>query len=361
MSNEHVTHETLTRLRSRRLAPGELLTAVAHLETCVECAARAKEGAPGAMRAVEGAITSDEEHLDPQSQLFPYIDGTADAAEREIVESHIDDCAMCRAELADLRTLRRAPRQRMRAAYAAAAVLALLAITILLILRRPAPTPVDPPAPAPVVRDAPPAPPITTTTPAVHANAEWSNAVRDAVARKALPFPRDLRELRPAEEVLRGSGEAGEGVLSPAGVVVRETRPRFTWPEQANAEEYEVTIFRGEKEVARSGPLKQTSWQPERPLERGVTYMWQVEVIRDGAIDVLPAPPEPPAMFRIVRSEDDASIRAALRERPDDHLLHAVLYARAGLRGDAMRALRRAASAGNQDAAALLNDAAQRR
>ena len=64
-------------------------------------------------------------------------------------------------------------------------------------------------------------------------------------------------------------------------------------------------------------------------------------------------PHAPPAMFRITTAADERAIDEALAQWPHEHLLHAVLFARAGLRDDAAAALERARAAGDARAAKI--------
>ena len=88
-------------------------------------------------------------------------------------------------------------------------------------------------------------------------------------------------------------------------------------------------------ETMNSPPLPRTQWAPERPLERGRTYAWQVAASAGGKEDVAPKPPAPPARFTVA----DASDAVRLERLPASHLVRGVLYANAGLLDDAEREL----------------------
>jgi hypothetical protein len=60
-------------------------------------------------------------------------------------------------------------------------------------------------------------------------------------------------------------------------------------------------------------------------------------------------------MFRIVTEPDHRELAQARERHRDDDLLMAVLYARSGMRAEAMQALRRAAAAGNAAAERILD------
>jgi anti-sigma factor RsiW len=344
MSEQHMTAEMLQRLERRELDPAELLKVVRHLGGCSECARLAEAWVPSRLTLDEDP-GNEPEHLDPETQLFPWVDGTIDSAGREVVETHLEDCPMCRAEAEDLRRLRRsAPRPRLvQRWWTIAAALVLVAGAVLVSSRRPPPPP-----------DAPPPPPRTVprvSSPVSYASAEWNALVADAVRTRRLPMASGLEELRPDADPLRG-GESGDAVpLSPAGVVVATARPRFRWPAADGRATYGVAVFDGSSEVAASGPLKTTEWTPPSDLPAERTLAWQVEVTSGAKRFIMPAPPAPPALFRIASAADRAQIDAARTQYPNDHLLHAVLYARAGLAAEAEAALQRADAAGDRRAA----------
>jgi hypothetical protein len=349
-----VSREMLRRLARRELAPREIAELLRHVGECEECAraSASQVELDQQLAALQEPLDGDEGPWHPDhADLAAYADGTAGPAERELVATHVEDCELCREDLADLAGLRRPrPRRRVwRAAFAAAAALA--AVLVMLVQRSDGPrvpenlpvvttqprteTSVDPEPPAP-------APPR-------YANAEWERLVRTAIESERLPFPRSL-DVSP--DVLRGSKLPFPGAadtspdavrvpdLVPSGVVIDEVRPRFSWPSRAGAT-YVVSIFRGDRQVARSEPLTETRWTPAKPLARGRTYAWQVKATRGRESEIIPAPPVPPARFHIVSSRHHDELAEARRLHPDDHLLHAVLAARAGLREEALQALSR--------------------
>lgn len=343
----HMSREMLRRLARRELAPREIAELLRHIGECEECAHEAAAEAEAGVEvdALRDVVEGDDAgpwHPDA-AELTAYVDGAAGPAEREIVESHAEDCAICRVDLGDLAALRNRrhrPRGRWRMAIAAAAAAALAAI---MFLQRGNDVPAPPATPAPIVVTQPPVT-VTTSAPAPepprprYENAEWERLVSAAVATATLPFPRDAA-MQP--DVLRGSATDAASKVSPAGMVVDETRPRFSWPARPGAT-YVVSIFAEQQQIVQSEPLSQTHWTPPRPLPRGRTYVWQVQVTREGAREIIPAPPAPPATFRIVSNRAHDELAAARRLHPDDHLLHAVLTARAGLRDEAIDALRHA-------------------
>lgn len=290
----HVSAETQARYERRELPPAELMEVLRHFGTCAECANRAST--------------------------------SADA------EAQVDEVRSALAE--------EQPRRWLRVMTIAAAI----AITFVLLAivftnrQRPVPTPT---------------PPRVTTTPVepAYANEEWTRLVRDAVRSGRLPFPADLAELRTRTEILRGTEADPTRTVQPTGVVVNETRPRFSWPARAEAP-YVVSIFAGDREVARSEELRINHWRPSNDLARGRTYVWQV----NAGGEIIPRPPAPPAMFRIVSEAGHRELTQAMQQHPGDPILHAVLLARSGLRDEALAALRSASAAGDARAARLLSE-----
>jgi len=270
-----------------------------------------------------------------EEELFGWVDGTLDDAAREQVRAHLDECAICSGEVADLLPLRARPRQRSTWIWAAAAA-AVLALALLLVLR-PHRAPTQPPvarAPRPVT------PPQQENKPSQpYANAEWNALVAQALASGRLPHRADIAWLRRGPEILRGDGEEGAETFRPSGAVIEPDRPELSWPPVAGAR-YAVSIYRGDVLVARSETLTRERWTPPRSLDRGSVYLWQVEATSASGSQILPAPPTPPARFFVLDRRDHDDLVIARREHPDDHLLLAALYARAGMEAEAQEQLR---------------------
>lgn len=359
----HLSRDTLTRIRRRAVGGEELVETLRHVSICDECSSQVTAGIGFPAEVVPEL---DEQHLDPDAHIIPYVDDAVDRADREIIETHLDDCAMCRNEVADLRPYSRTQRQRtwIATTFAIAAMLAAVALALLFssvdqmrpdkatarVATHPKPDDrVDPQPAASQPAQSRPAATQAADAPTQPAPAPRHPLVAEAIERERLPYPADLAELNPPADILRGGGSEELPRLTPAGIVVADSRPRFSWPAYEGAA-YIVSIFEHEQEVARSARLTQPRWRPARAMRRGRTYVWQVEVLLSNANVLLPAPPAPPAMFRIAGEAQVRDIHAALERFPKDHLLHAVLYAKSGLVDDARAALRRAVDAGDADA-----------
>lgn len=310
-----------------------------------------EESRERAARRIAASLEEPERHLDFESELAPYVDGTLDDAGREIVDSHVEDCAMCAAELEDLRHAVRPQRGggnaiRYALPFAAAVV---VAFTLLMMLRPDAATtPVNGAhqqvrVPVPVrPGGAPPPPPEETSPPPKqYAKAEWAEIVSKVLDSGRLPVSPALAALQSSRpDSLRGTAGTASAKLAPVGVVVESVRPTLQWTTD-RADSYVVSIWANDEEVAASPKLTSARWQPDRDLARGRTYTWQVEVMRNGTSLVLPEPPAAPARFRVLGKKEHDEIEAARHAHPDDALLLAALYARHGLIAEADEELRK--------------------
>src|ERR1043165_2616924 len=100
--SEHLSQTQLAGYSGRTLYPDELLAVDSHLASCDECHERLTRIMPGT------SVDSGEEpfHLDYDEHLHPYVDGTANEIDREIVDSHVAQCSRCADELRDLLAFR---------------------------------------------------------------------------------------------------------------------------------------------------------------------------------------------------------------------------------------------------------------
>src|ERR1044072_1603995 len=100
--SEHLSQSQLAGYTGRTLYPDELLAVDSHLASCDECHERLTRIMPGT------SVDSGEEpfHLDYDEKLHPYVDGTANEIDRELVDSHVAQCSRCADELRDLLAFR---------------------------------------------------------------------------------------------------------------------------------------------------------------------------------------------------------------------------------------------------------------
>lgn len=282
-------------------------------------------------RAVAAQL--EPEHPDLETELFAYAEGTLPRERAAEIAEHVMWCTRCREDVADARALApRESRRPWRAWLPLAAAATIGGMVFLFVTRDDAPLP-RPVSTKTVTTEtvATPLPATTTTTTAAaprYARAEWETLVREARAGAPLAVAGALAPLRRDAYVLRG-GAGGGVTLEPSGVIVESPRPRFRWSE--TAPRAVVVVFADDAEVARSGELSANEWTPRRDLPRGVTLTWQVELRREDAMAIIPAPPAPPARFRVVDAATAAALEEARRAHPDDALLLGLLYARAGL------------------------------
>lgn len=349
MSNHLATHD-LSRLRHGVLTPAELLAVTTHLAECTACRDLGPTHVEArSLTALDGLLQdSAADHPNLETDLFRYVDGALSFDEQERVEAHLGVCDRCDAEVADLRAAAAAlqamkpHRSSSRYILPAAALLAAATIAGVLLFRplaEPA-TPNEPPLTRrpPVARIDPP--PLEA---APRLKPEWEALVTGALRAGQVVMPAVLAEIRTPPETLRGEAKARRDAVSPAGVVVDTDRPTFSWPAWEGAESV-VIVYNGDEELEASGPLRTNRWTPAKPLPRRVPLVWQVEMRRGGASTILPEPPDPPAIFRIIDGASFQEIEAARRTEPTNDLLLGLLYARAGVKDRATEALRRHAA-----------------
>lgn len=103
---EHLSAEQIEAYRKRSMAPASMLAADEHLAQCEPC--RAKLDATGQVTAALSELSAGlrqaragPDHLSYEL-MESYANNATDAADREIVESHIELCRMCAAEVKDL-------------------------------------------------------------------------------------------------------------------------------------------------------------------------------------------------------------------------------------------------------------------
>ena len=168
-------------------------------------------------------------------------------------------------------------------------------------------------------------------------------------------MPAVLHALRTPSDTFRASADGPATVpdMRPFGEVVESDRPRFRWPAPAGATS--TVIVGGQGAIVIQSPVLGTRvWTPSAELARGKTYTWQVELRRGEETEMLPTPPVPMARFHVLSAAAKAELDAVRVAAPDDHLLLGIVYARSGLRGDAVRELTEAARDGVPEASPLL-------
>ena len=369
--SQHLGDEDVLALRAGSLTFERARDAAAHLSACEACRAKveASQEVSASTAALWDAATSDEVgHLDFDSQLVPYVDGTLAALDRQLVDDHLADCAQCRAEVDDLQRFRTsltadAPsnivRMLTRAAWIALPAAAALIVIFFLVSHSRQAEPRHPPV-------AQTLPATGTQPPTTHSDiqtltqlhdgsttlrvapdgalvnapfGDWNERVASALATGAVAKPAVLAALTSGADTLRGSyGDTNTPrLVAPLGVVVEETKPRFEWTPIAGAT-YRIAVYDTDfHEVAQSPTLHATSWTPPHDLARGRTYLWQVTTEKNGTTTVAPSPDQPQAQLRVASAAQARELAQA--RASGSHLLTGVVYAEAGIVDGAEREL----------------------
>lgn len=103
---KHLVPEQIARYRAGALPSVEELLAVEeHLDACDTCRDALRAGASAATGSlVRKLVAAAEDFACPDERLLQrYVENRVDAAEREIVETHVEDCARCARNLEALR------------------------------------------------------------------------------------------------------------------------------------------------------------------------------------------------------------------------------------------------------------------
>ncbi len=328
---QHVTSQVLSRFGGGELPPEETLSVVRHLEDCAACRSLA-EGTLDWQAAAEtwcGTLhTALDDHL-REDTLLDYADGTLDSGLVAEADAHLDHCSSCRDDVADLRRLRGKRSRWPGIALRIAAALILAAGLGALVWRMPPGA-----RPEVIARRSSVAAGTETKLPAA-----WSALVDAAVAARHIDPPPILATLRmPGDNTLRGEDGETFTDVTPDGAVIEDPRPTFRWSDSPGAV-YSVSLFTGDREVTRSAPLHRNVWTPDRDLERGLTYRWQVEAHRGNKMWILPRTPQPAPTFRLLDEAAQRDLDAARHRDPSDHLLLGALAAHYGLRDEAIAQL----------------------
>lgn len=422
MLSEHLTARQIQDFNQRSASPPELLGAMNHIALCEAC--REQLSSEEKTRASVESLRTDLRRQAQSShvtyeELAGCVDDALSQTDREAIESHLEICSHCAAELADLRafkaemttypeierrpagspTLRgkiiafwRARPYRIPVQLAAAAILVLLCVSIATLLLRKetnshsevselqhndeAP-PQAPQAPEPSPN---PTAPATEPAEAIHDGGgvvgldkdgnvtgleslptAYQKEVKTALTNRHVDAPSEMQGLIGRTGVLMGSADSGPGfsLIGPAGTIVRADRPTFRWKSLNGATSYVVAVFDSSfNMVASSQAQPGTEWSPVNPLKRGETYSWQVTATKDGKELVSPAPPAPDAKFKILDASKMKELEQAKRMFSDSHLVLGILYERAGLLDDAEREFKTLYSSNpkSQTARKLLHD-----
>ena len=165
------------------------------------------------------------------------------------------------------------------------------------------------------------------------------------IARLMNETPPAVLSLRSSGKTILRSNEANSkpaktfALSYPIGVTVTEAQPRFRWAAIPGARNYRVSIMNSNYDRIVSATVDKPEFAPDKPLPRGATYLWRVTAEIPGGEAIAPAPPQPPALFRV--AGDDAVRRAAILEKQkSERLALAAFYAEEGMLTEAAIVLR---------------------
>jgi len=318
----HLSDLELDAFLNRAASVPGLAGAGKHLAECPQCQARAEEragigdGVAALYRQVAQSLP--EEHLSEEDvQVLAKGGLLPNPASR--LYAHLDRCDSCRAEVDDLKQFiasRRRP-QSFRAQYWIPIAALLLAAISILAWRS--------------MHNAP------------HLPAEYAALVERVRSTNQLEVAPAVAALgRGRLEQLLGEPEKAPGfaLISPLKEATMSDRPTFSWSSLPGASSYRVDIYdENFGKAAESPDVTATSWTPAQSLDSSHTYSWTVTA-RIGKQEIRqPVPPAPEARFKVLAPAEAAQLRDAAQKYPNDHLLLAALYARAGAIEEARREL----------------------
>lgn len=289
-------------------------------------------------------MSHSSDHLTPDD-LDRVRSGAASAEEVAAVGAHVRECAACRALAGERLAIgdsaaafqsafsleheedgARAMPVRTMVWGSAAAAAAIAAAFFFLVPRREA------------ARRPAPAPPVVVAAPHPPRDARWDALIAETRATGVVPFPADIRELA-APDLFRGEpNRVDDHAMWPVATAIDDERPELRW-RAADGARFTVVLTSAGNELARSELLATPRWRVPIALPRGQMMRWQVRVERGGAAAIIPAPPAPPAIFRVIPEKEHEEIARAKAATPEDHLLLGLLYARAGVVDEARREL----------------------
>lgn len=151
-----------------------------------------------------------------------------------------------------------------------------------------------------------------------------------------------IAELTGKRGVLMGvaPGDQSFSLLGPIGGATETDRPTFSWRPLSGAKSYSVRIYDGaSNQVAASLPISETRWTPPQALGRGAIYAWEVTAVRDDKEVTSPAPPAPPAKFKVLDAAKLGELTRARGMYRGSHLILGVISAQFGLLDEAEREL----------------------
>jgi hypothetical protein len=337
---EHLTPESIRDYRDRRLRDEALLSVAGHLATCAECrekTATAEEN----LRLAEALGGGHLRYEDLEAQ----VKGSTEGAE------HVRSCAVCAAELADLRKFatetppRKAPWAGWRILVPA---LALAALALIVISPKSPPKVTPPglePKPLASLHDGGQVVAIDQAG-QLHgietAGADERDQIAKALRSGEIPLAPLSAELARPKEILLGDGPSPTTLKpqAPVATLVSTQNPTFRWTAPPSATRFRVAVYDTNFELIASSPVLATpQWQSTRALRRGQIYTWAVTATIAGTEVTAPHAPEPEARFRVAGPEAAAVIDGLKNASQPSDLRIAIAAARLGLRDEAEAAV----------------------
>lgn len=306
----HLTDLELASFRDGTANALDLLRMDEHVIGCGECRSRIL-ALREPCQAIRAIATDFAEHHLTDGEFVDY------ASQRPLpadVMRHLDWCAQCRFDAADLRRFSAQPPTSLRAILAmAAAVILVSGLSFWVAKNRP----------------------IASPLPEI-AELRVPEAVR------SMPGPLHLR-----------SGlhdKAGSfHTLSPVGTAIIGDQPQLVWTQAAPGATYTVHIYDDQfHEIQHSEPLNSLSWAAPA-LPRGASYRWEVMAESAGRKWTAPAPPDPEARFLVVTAAEAQKVEAARATDGRNPLTLGVIYANAGALEEARKAFEAAPNSALKD------------
>jgi hypothetical protein len=352
---KHLDAETLRSYRAKRLPPAGLLAADEHLAGCDECREQSLGGEDGAaagslIEALTLAEVNDEEEHLSYDTLESWVDARLSPREHRAASAHLQSCARCVGDLADLRDVATAmpriaaTRGGLSLRVAAVILLAVIGLVCWLAMRRSR----TESASAPVV--AAPLLTIHDGTSIINVDHDGSihgmalsaadaAAVRAALMNGRIDVAPKVAGLQRERGTLMGTTAASTfDVVAPMATFLRAARPRFAWTSAGGNATYKVEVYDESRTLVLESPLlHDVTWTADRDLPRGHAYVWQVVATHDGERIVAPQPPAPEAHFGVI--DDAAAARLDVAARSGSHLLLALTAAHEGVMDDARHEL----------------------
>jgi hypothetical protein len=363
MKARHLTEEEIGQYWRRALPPADLLAADDHIAQCQDCrkslalARGTTLGEADLWRSLTGTEPLASSHLS-YSDLVAVVENDSAVEEQPEIRQHLAICRHCADEVADLRSFRTAgtepgadkltsttagprPFWELPMWAGATAVILLSAFLGFRALRKN-----TPPAPAVVAQlnDAggsirlDSSGGLATPSPFDPNDAAY---IKGALLHQRIDPPATISQLASPQGTLLGETGSPSGLrlTAPLGTATPSDKPVFRWRSVPSAG-YVVAIYDPRyQKVAESPVLRQTEWMPDRPLQRGQIYTWQLTALIKGKQIRAPLPPAPEARFQVLSQPEAEQLEKAQNEHADSHLLLGVLYARAGALDDSEREL----------------------